>query len=134
MATVTSPVAVQGRWGWHPCDYATFCEIKGYHRLCLRDYAATKRHQRWGAKDPHNRVRSVPGTASVAGSLARTYQRVPVPEPFCVGTDRETYLWVLATYRAARRPAAAAEAVVPQDLPSRWRVQAEQLRVAYATA
>jgi hypothetical protein len=46
----------QSRWGFHPCDYATFRKLKLLHRWyhqTLRDYAAWRR---WSRKEPQNRV------------------------------------------------------------------------------
>ncbi len=98
---------VQGRWGWYAVDHATFLEIKEFHRLLLRDRRATRRHERWDAKQPENR-----------GG----------PEPNYLGTDKATYRWVLEEYRRLRRPKAAAELVVPADLPEDW--QARHARLA----
>src|SRR5947209_1054995 len=49
-------MAHQSRWGWHPCDYATFLLLKELNRLyerALRQFAAWRR---WQRKMPHNRV------------------------------------------------------------------------------
>lgn len=98
MSTSVAP-AVRGRWGWYALDAAEFRKVKEFHRLLLRDRRATRRRQRWAAKLEKNRRG---------------------PEPACVGTDRETYRWVLEEYRRLRRPAAAAEDVTPADLPDDW--------------
>jgi hypothetical protein len=124
MSTVTgtnpNPAVFASRWGFHPCDRQSLLEIKEYHRLLLRDVAATRRYERWEARLPHNRVRRTRD-----GSL------VPAPAPRCVGTDRRTYLWVLGEYREARKPAATAEAVRPLDLPRNWRAGFDALREFY---
>lgn len=114
---------VQGRWGWHACDYPTFLRIKELHRFMLRDLRATRRHERWEAKLPHNRVQRHPDGSST-----------PIAEPAHVGTGRDEYDWVLAEYRALRRPAAAPESVRPLDLPSGWEARLERLTAFYADA
>jgi hypothetical protein len=48
--------AYQSRWGYHPCDYATFLQLKElnqYYQRALRRFAAWKR---WSRKQPQNRV------------------------------------------------------------------------------
>jgi hypothetical protein len=120
MLATMSPV--QGRWGWHACDYATFQQIKEFHKLTLLDLRATRRHERWSAKLPKNRVQRHPdGTTT------------PIAEPRRLGTDRETYQWVLAEYRAARRPCGDPESVKPIDLPANWERRLDRLREFYAT-
>lgn len=97
--STTAVEAVRGRWGWYALDYATFREVKEFHRLLLRDRRATKRWSRWDAKLPENRVG---------------------PEPRCLGTDQRTYRWVLDEYRRIRHPQPSPEAVAPVDLPENW--------------
>jgi hypothetical protein len=125
-ATATTTATVhESRWGWHPCDYATFLEIKAYHRLLLQDLRATRRRERWEAKRPHNRVRVPKG---------RVGERAPIPEPRCCGTRPDRYAWVLTEYRDLRRPAATPEEVKPLDLPRDWRQDHERLRAfAFST-
>jgi hypothetical protein len=51
-----STPSYKSRWGFHPCDYATFRKLKLLHRWyfqTLRDYAAWRR---WSRKEPQNRV------------------------------------------------------------------------------
>jgi hypothetical protein len=112
---------VQGRWGWYACDYPTFSKIKEFHRLMLRDRRATRRHERWEAKLPHNRVqRHRDGTIT------------PIAEPPWLGTGRDDYEWILAEYRAVRRPCADPELVRPLDLPRDWEDRLNRLRAFYA--
>jgi hypothetical protein len=126
------------RWGWHPCDYATFRLLKRLHRACeeaRRQFAAWRR---WRRKMPHNRV---------VGRWLRDEQgrRIgfeivgPLPEPtlsplFCLRKLTPSF-WsadskplqearlveevvfddrgVLDTYRTARKPASSPEQVQP---------------------
>jgi hypothetical protein len=111
------------RWGWHPCDHATFLEIKAYHRLSLQDLRATRRRERWEARLPHNRV---------SKGRAGAGERTPIPEPQCCGTRPDRYAWVLTEYRNLRRPAAAPEEVKPLDLPRDWKQDHERL-LAFST-
>jgi hypothetical protein len=118
-AATMSPV--KGRWGWHACDYPMFQKIKEFHLLSYRDRCASKRHERWDAKLPHNRVRRhKDGTV------------VPIPEPRRLGTTQDDYEWVLAEYRAVRRPCSDAESVKPLDLPRDWEARLSKLREFYA--
>lgn len=121
IASVHAPVAAtafESRWGWHACDRATFLALKEYHRYLLRDLRATRRHERWIAKDPKNRVQRH-WSSGQPGEGVRTV--TPIPEPRYVGTDRETYAWVLNEYQKTRRPQPTAELVKPLDLPTGWR-------------
>lgn len=125
MQTTEQPTH-QSRWGFHPCDHETFRDLKEFHKLLLRDLRATRRYERWSAKLPHNRVRRTYGPGRI---LLKTE---PTPEPKCVGTERDVYLWVLAEYRNARKPQATLEAVAPLDLPAKWRTSLEKLTAFYA--
>lgn len=118
MLATMSPV--QGRWGWHACDYPTFRRIKEFHGLLLRDLRATRRRERWEAKLPHNRVqRHKDGSAT------------PIPEPRRLGTTGELYDWALTEYRSVRRPRPDPESVPPLDLPRDWEDRLAKLREFY---
>jgi hypothetical protein len=112
---------IQGRWGWYACDQPTFSKIKEFHRLMLRDRRATRRHERWEAKLPHNRVQR-----------HRDGRITPIAEPPRLGTGRDDYEWILAEYRAIRRPCVGPESVRPLDLPRDWEDRLDRLRVFYA--
>lgn len=118
MLATMSPV--QGRWGWHACDYPTFRRIKEFHGLMFQDLRATRRRERWEAKRPHNRVQRHPDGAVTT-----------IPEPRCLGTSRADYEWALSEYRAARRPRADPESVSPLDLPRDWEDRLAKLREFY---
>jgi hypothetical protein len=131
----------QLRWGWHPCDYATFRLLKRLNRACeeaRRQFAAW---QRWHRKMPHNRVvrrwlRDGQGRRIGCEIVA------PRPEPplsplFCVrrltpsfwGQDGKPLkearlveevvfddLGIPTAYRTARKPASSPEMVQPLSL------------------
>jgi hypothetical protein len=46
----------RSRWGFHPCDYATFLLLKKLNVLCERARRQFAAWQRWHRKMPHNRV------------------------------------------------------------------------------
>jgi hypothetical protein len=46
----------QSRWGFHPCDYATYRKLKFLHHVYLLSLRRARVWERWHRKDPHNRV------------------------------------------------------------------------------
>jgi hypothetical protein len=46
----------QSRWGFHPCDYATYHKLKFLKHVYLRALRMARNWERWQRKDPHNRV------------------------------------------------------------------------------
>jgi hypothetical protein len=46
----------RSRWGFHPCDYATFRKLKLLHLVYKRAVRLAHAWDRWYRKDPHNRV------------------------------------------------------------------------------
>ena len=70
----------QSRWGFHPCSYAEFQELRQLWRviLILRRQVATWR--RWAIKLPHNRVRRE-SKRDAAGRAIGYGPPVPIPEP-----------------------------------------------------
>ncbi len=46
----------QSRWGFHPCDYATFRKLKFLRHLHQKALRMAHAWERWNRKDPHNRV------------------------------------------------------------------------------
>ena len=87
----------ESRFGFHPCDYATFVKLKrvhkGYHEA-LRKVAA---HRRWARKMPHNRNGPEPAVSAVYRELHAC------PE-------------VVAEFHDARRPQPEADLVQPLRL------------------
>jgi hypothetical protein len=131
------------RWGYHPCDYATFLLLKRLNVLCLR---ARRRHaqwQRWRRKRPCNRLLRQ-AVRDERGRKVGTRVVGPWPEPrlcpaFCarrqfvrhVAEDgspapagREVEEMGFCDHdiprlcRAARRPALSPESVEPLPLPA----------------
>jgi len=137
----------QSRWGWHPCDYATFLLLKRLNRACEE---ARRRHaawRRWQRKLPHNRVvrrrlRDAQGRR-VGSEVVGPMPEPPLPPLVCVrrlvpavwGADGRPLqeprlvedvvfgdLGIPEAYRSARRPAPSAEQVRP------LRITEEELR------
>ena len=46
----------KSRWGYHPCDYATYLLLKKLAQYERRAYAQYRTWQRWKRKAPQNRV------------------------------------------------------------------------------
>ena len=46
----------QSRWGFHPCDYATFRKLKFLRHLHQKALRMAHAWECWNRKDPHNRV------------------------------------------------------------------------------
>jgi hypothetical protein len=46
----------QSRWGYHPCAYATYLQLKQLNRFYLRALRRFADWQRWQRKQPQNRV------------------------------------------------------------------------------
>src|SRR6516225_8096333 len=80
-------MAFRSKWGWHPCDYATFALLKRLHAAywrALRQYAAW---QRWRRKMPHNRVlrrriRDEQGR-KIGVEVIGPWPEPPLPAGFC---------------------------------------------------
>jgi hypothetical protein len=104
----------QGKYGFYPCSHETFLKVKAFHWYTYLDLRATNRLKRWEARLPKNRQGSRPG------------------EP--LGTDNETYQWILAEYRNARHPAPTADSVKDLYLPRNWEQRFEILRGIYEDA
>ncbi len=146
-------MAHQSRWGWHPCDYATFLLLKrlnARYEKAVRLFAAWIR---WQRKLPHNRVLRETLLDSRGRKIGRRVVG-PRPEPrldplFCTRqkvvhhwssagkhlSEGETIERVAFTdhgisraYRSARHPASAGELVAPLQLtPERIRELAGSL-------
>jgi hypothetical protein len=134
-------MAHRSRWGWHPCDYATFVLLKrlhGLYRQAVRQYAAWRR---WRRKMPHNRVvrrKLVDENGNQVGTVVvGPRPEPPLPALFCTSRQVLTYwsedgqplpegrlaeevmlddLGIPEAYRAARMPAATEQEVRPLRL------------------
>jgi hypothetical protein len=45
----------RSRWGYHPCDYATYLKLRLLHKAYFEGLKLLARWRRWRAKRPHNR-------------------------------------------------------------------------------
>jgi hypothetical protein len=97
----------RGKWGYYPCDKATFIHIKELHRYALHDLRSTRQRDRWMAKLPHNRK----------GQCRE-----------CAGISGDFYGRILEEYRNARHPALTESSVKKLDLPRGWRSKLGMLR------
>jgi len=70
----------QSRWGFHPCDYATYRKLKFLHLIYQKAVRLAHAWQRWQRKDPHNRVmrRRI---RNDKGQTIGYEPPVPLPEP-----------------------------------------------------
>jgi hypothetical protein len=136
-------MAFRTKWGWHPCDYATFALLKRLHAAYWRALRQYSTWRRWRRKMPHNRVlrrriRDEQGR-NVGVTVVGPWPEPPLPPLFCVRRRVLTYwgedgrplkegrlteevvfddLGIPAAYRTARRPAATEADVTPLGLSS----------------
>lgn len=130
----------QSRWGFHPCDYATFLKLKKLHARywqALRQYAQWRR---WQRKQPQNRVlrqwiRDAQGRR-IGRRIIGPWPEPPLDPLFCVREQVESHFaedgrlvregqlvervlfrehGIPEAYRLARTPVAAPELV--RELP-----------------
>ena len=82
-ATVNN--VIQGRYGFHPCDHATYLKRKLIHKVYWQAIFAMAAWHRWDRKEPQNRVERYEMVDGKKKRPARGYERlvpaVPVPEP-----------------------------------------------------
>lgn len=137
----STPQVFQSRWGFHPCDYATYRKLKLLNQVYLRSVRLARAWQRWQRKEPHNRV-SRRRVRNGQGQTVGYGPPVPLAEPpVCPvfsqkvyrtrfvdkkgGRQKEGFLeetcltddfGVAAAYAAVRRPAAEPGQVRPLGL------------------
>lgn len=125
--TMTEKKVYKGRFGFHACDYDTYCKLKklhAYYWKALRRYAEW---ERWNRKDPSNRLlrkwfRNEKGQKT--GFEIVGPKPEPVQYPVFIdanyykikGTHRLKSESVLEDYQKARTPYATEEAVQPLTL------------------
>lgn len=51
-----APGIHQSRWGYHPCDYATFAALKKLHARYMKAVTGFHSWKRWDRKQPQNRI------------------------------------------------------------------------------
>jgi hypothetical protein len=85
----------RSRWGFHPCDYATFLLLKKLNVLCERARRQFAAWQRWHRKMPHNRVvrRKVVDADGrrIGREVVGQMPEPPLPELFCTVRHVRTY-------------------------------------------
>ena len=70
----------RSRWGFHPCDFATYRKLKVLHAVYQRALSLAHAWERWHRKAPHNRV-SRPRIRDEQGRTVGYAEPVPVAEP-----------------------------------------------------
>ena len=121
----------QSRWGFHPCSYAEFRDLRSLWLAVLTRRRQVAAWRRWNAKAPHNRVtrpRVRDSTGRVVGyALGVLVPEPPLPGVACrkvtrpsgkvevefAGPSGESLRRFQETYRLARRPRATAAEVEP---------------------
>lgn len=122
----------RSKWGFHPCSFGEFVQLKEAHKRLLLEYRRYRAHERWARKDPKNRVVREAVRDAAGRKIGRRVVG-PAPEPTrpaAIPTyhGKHLYLHVLKQYQQARRPAATPEEVRPLDIqPWMWE-QVEKLR------
>jgi len=128
----------RSRWGFHPCEYATYRKLKLLNLVYERAVRLAHAWDRWHRKDPHNRV-SRRRLRDDQGRTIGYAEPVPLPEPpLCPVFSRKeqeqrfvhkkgnyakdgfldekvvtVHAWIATDYSAARKPASDAGAVRP---------------------
>jgi hypothetical protein len=105
-------MAHRSRWGFHPCDLATWRRLRRLRLLWFGSLRRLAAWQRWNHKLPHNRVirRRVRGADGrpIGWEVMGPCREPAVPE-FAVreqwGRRVIDHDWVEACYRQAKRPA-----------------------------
>jgi hypothetical protein len=70
----------QSRWGFHPCSFEEFRDLRRLWRLVLVRRKQVAAWRRWDAKLPQNRVKRQ-RVRGADGRVVGYTQPVPVPEP-----------------------------------------------------
>jgi hypothetical protein len=94
-STVTT---YRSRWGFHPCNYATYLKLRRLHKAFWEGRRLLARWQRWSARLPQNRTGAEPMVPAV-------YREV------CASP-------IVAEFHAARHGAATPEEVRPLGIPA----------------
>lgn len=78
MTTVANEVH-KSKWGYHPCSYEEFLELKEAHKLVLQAYRDVMRFVRWYRKDESNRYFKKVQVGAKGPQKLKTDD--PIPEP-----------------------------------------------------
>ncbi len=102
----------QSRWGYHPCSFEAFRELRDVWRAVQTRRRAVAVWRRWNAKAPHNRrSRDEPPLPAVAcRKVSRPSGKVEVE---FAGPDKKDLRRLQEAYRLARRPRASPAEVEP---------------------
>ena len=116
--TITENI-VKGRWGFYPCEYATYQKLRKLFGFYLKSKRMDATHTRWQRKEPQNRIqmeRIIDGQGRFCGRkpIIVNGQPVAIPEPPLMKVSISN--WVEDDYRNARYPKATAEEVKPLKL------------------
>ena len=65
----------QSRWGYHPCNYETYLQLRRLHRAFWEGRRLLAKWRRWAAKLPRNRTRPEP----LVPAVYREVCAAPVP-------------------------------------------------------
>jgi hypothetical protein len=76
----SAPQVFRSRWGFHPCAYATYRQLKLLNLVYRKAVRLAHAWQRWERKDPHNRV-SRRRLRDNQGQAVGYGAPVPLPEP-----------------------------------------------------
>jgi hypothetical protein len=116
MSTTIERNPNQSRFGFHPCDYATYRKLKRLNFFAQLSKRLDASWQRWNAKQPQNRfLRETKheGTRAIRGwALDANGNRIPWLEP--VSVPGKIGIGVIEeNYKRARYPVASADLVKP---------------------
>jgi hypothetical protein len=85
MTTALVSGVFQSKWGFHPCDYATYRKLKRLNWFAQLARRLDAEHDRWDRKQPQNRflkTRVRDGERTIKGwAYDANGNRIPWPEP-----------------------------------------------------
>src|SRR5262245_25308578 len=133
----------KSRWGFHPCSFEEFAELRSLWRLVLSRRQQVAAWRRWNAKAPHNRATRErirdPAGRVVGYTVPVPLSEPPLPAVACrkvtrpsgkvevelAGPSGAALRRLQEAYRLARRPRATAAEVealpVTQEEIAAWR-------------
>lgn len=123
VAAATQPseakTVVQGRWGYYPCDHATFLKLKELNKFATKAIRQAAARLRWMRKKPDaDGVRRYWKAVRNAQGQRIGYEAEKVARPIPPATNNLLLLAdrIARNYRLSRFPKATAEEVQPLDL------------------
>ena len=122
MTTATS--AFKSRWGYHPCDFATFAKLKLLHKRYWQTVYDFHRWHRWWRKEPLNRQGAEPSYCPLFVAAMPWYKPVQIDgaRGFKVYPKKVVDHGIVDLYRSARMPQG--EPVAPLDADVLRRIDA----------